>query len=72
MCAENRVLFASKESLSKMQGTNCNFHFDASICMKSDVPKECDQYNTSKKEYDPINLVHLHFVRTEVYTCQTL
>ena len=71
LCAQNRVLFASRKLFSKMQGKYCNLHFDASICMKSDVPKECDQYNTFKKENYPINLVHLHFVRTEVYTFQT-
>jgi len=49
MCASNRVLLASKKLFSKMQGKSCNFHFDTSICKKSDVPKEYDQYDLFKE-----------------------
>ena len=38
-----------------MQGKYCNLHFDASIRMKSEVPKEGDQYDPFKIKYDPMN-----------------
>ena len=72
LCAQNRVLFASRKLFPKMQGKYCNLHFDASICMKSEVPKEGDQYDPFEIKYDPMNFYALYSVGTEVCTCQTL